>query len=194
MFAAGLESFNVPIGYVVFAPYFAARVAADPTAGQQQLTLTLAISGLIAALLAPPVALASEHPGRRRMLLTLFVAINAAAMDPERVESELFGEEDADGRVRKAREQQADITLAGFQGSAAIEYTIASDEVGANDWRAELDVTGGGITAHPGGMAAGVVSGGGPGAPELQGVGSGGGDRQGLQHRGFENHGAGIRF
>ena len=31
-----------------------------------------------------------------------FVAINAAAMDPERVEAELFGEEDADGRVRKA--------------------------------------------------------------------------------------------
>jgi two-component system nitrogen regulation response regulator NtrX len=31
-----------------------------------------------------------------------FVAINAAAMEPTRVESELFGEEDTDGRVRKA--------------------------------------------------------------------------------------------
>jgi two-component system nitrogen regulation response regulator NtrX len=31
-----------------------------------------------------------------------FVAINAAAMEPTRMEAELFGEEDAEGRVRKA--------------------------------------------------------------------------------------------
>src|SRR5262249_46710750 len=31
-----------------------------------------------------------------------FVAINAAAMEPARMEAELFGEEDTDGRVRKA--------------------------------------------------------------------------------------------
>ncbi|MGD2134430.1 MAG: sigma-54 dependent transcriptional regulator, partial [Maricaulaceae bacterium] len=31
-----------------------------------------------------------------------FVAVNAAAMEPDRVEAELFGEEDGEGRVRKA--------------------------------------------------------------------------------------------
>jgi hypothetical protein len=41
-----------------------------------------------------------------------------------------------------------EVTLTDFQGTATVEYNIPSDAVGANDWSAELDVTGGGITAH----------------------------------------------
>ena len=77
LFAAGLEGFNVPIVYVLFAPYLTSRVAADGVEGQQLWAFTLAISGLFAALLAPPLAFLAEHPGRRRVLMTGMLALNA---------------------------------------------------------------------------------------------------------------------
>jgi UMF1 family MFS transporter len=78
VFAGGLESFNVPIVYVLFAPYFTSRVAADSVRGQELLAFALTVSGLFAALLAPPLSLAAEHPGRRRALMTLMLVLNAA--------------------------------------------------------------------------------------------------------------------
>lgn len=79
VFSGGLEAFNVPIVYVLFAPYFANRVAENSIEGQRLWAFALSLSGLFAALLAPPLALAAEHPGRRRALLALFVLLNAAA-------------------------------------------------------------------------------------------------------------------
>lgn len=79
VFAGGLESFNVPILYVLFAPYFTSRVAADSVHGQVLWANAVWISGLFAALLAPPLAFAAEHPGRRRMLMVVMLALNAGA-------------------------------------------------------------------------------------------------------------------
>jgi UMF1 family MFS transporter len=78
-FAGGLESFNVPVVYVLFAPYFTSQVAGDSVRGQELLAFTLSVSGFFAAVLAPPLALAAEHAGRRRGLMTAMVALNAAA-------------------------------------------------------------------------------------------------------------------
>jgi UMF1 family MFS transporter len=78
-FSGGLESFNVPIVYVLFAPYFTSNVAESSVRGQELLAYTLTAGGLVAALLAPPLALAAEDPSRRRALMTLMLALNAAA-------------------------------------------------------------------------------------------------------------------
>ncbi len=79
VFAGALEGFNVPIVYVLFAPYFATTVASSSIEGQKLWALALTVSGLFAAMLAPPLALAAEHPGRRRALMALLVLMNAGA-------------------------------------------------------------------------------------------------------------------
>lgn len=76
-FASGLEVFNIPIMYVVFAPYFASRVAETPAQGQALWGYAAGWAGLAAALLAPPLAFAAEHPKRRRLLIALCVLLNA---------------------------------------------------------------------------------------------------------------------
>ena len=77
VFASGLEAFNVPIVYVLFAPYLTSRVAENGVLGQQLWAYALALSGLVAALLAPPLAYVAEHPGRRRALMIVMLALNA---------------------------------------------------------------------------------------------------------------------
>jgi UMF1 family MFS transporter len=77
VFAAGLESFNVPIVYVLFAPYLTSRVAASAVEGQKLWALTLAVSGFVAAALAPPMAFLAENPARRRTFMIACVALNA---------------------------------------------------------------------------------------------------------------------
>jgi UMF1 family MFS transporter len=79
VFAGGLESYNVPIIYVLFGAYFVNAVAPSPVEGQQLLNYTQSIFGAIAALLVIPLAFAAENPRLRRALMALFVLLNAGA-------------------------------------------------------------------------------------------------------------------
>ncbi len=78
-FATGLEGFNIPIMYVIFAPYFATTVIGDKAKGQEIWGYVAGWAGLAAMLLAPVLAFAAENPARRRWMLSVAVLVNAVA-------------------------------------------------------------------------------------------------------------------
>jgi UMF1 family MFS transporter len=78
MFDWANQPFNTLLLTFIFAPYFAAHVAADPVTGQQQWGWMLAFTGVTIAVLAPILGAVADAAGRWRPWLLLWSALYVA--------------------------------------------------------------------------------------------------------------------
>lgn len=69
------QPYNTLLLTFIFAPYFSAAVAPDPTTGQALWGAMLAVTGTVIALLAPVLGAVADTTGRRRPWLWFFSAL-----------------------------------------------------------------------------------------------------------------------
>jgi UMF1 family MFS transporter len=71
--------FTVVITFV-FGPYFAARMASDPVAGQTAWSLTATIAGIVIAILSPVLGSIADATGNRKRWIGFFAVIKIIAL------------------------------------------------------------------------------------------------------------------
>lgn len=80
MFDWAAQPFFTVVTTFVFGPYFAARMAADPVAGQFAWSLTATIAGIVIAVLSPVLGSIADATGNRKRWIGFFAVIKILAL------------------------------------------------------------------------------------------------------------------
>lgn len=80
MFDWAAQPFFTVVITFVFGPYFAARMATDPVAGQTAWSLTATIAGIIIAVLSPVLGSIADATGNRKRWIAFFAVIKVLSL------------------------------------------------------------------------------------------------------------------
>jgi UMF1 family MFS transporter len=80
MFDWAAQPFFTVVITFVFGPYFAARMASDPVAGQTAWSLTATIAGIVIAILSPVLGSIADATGNRKRWIGFFAVIKIIAL------------------------------------------------------------------------------------------------------------------
>ena len=80
MFDWAAQPFFTVVITFVFGPYFAARMAGDPVAGQFAWSLTATIAGIVIAILSPVLGSIADATGNRKRWIAFFAIVKVLAL------------------------------------------------------------------------------------------------------------------
>ena len=80
MFDWAAQPFFTVVITFVFGPYFAARMAGDPVAGQFAWSLTATIAGIVIAILSPVLGSIADATGNRKRWIAFFAVVKVLAL------------------------------------------------------------------------------------------------------------------
>lgn len=80
MFDWAAQPFFTVVITFVFGPYFAARMASDPVAGQFAWSLTATIAGIVIAILSPVLGSIADATGNRKRWIGVFAIVKIVAL------------------------------------------------------------------------------------------------------------------